>query len=154
MAITTTCPRASIMEATPIRRRHNLDTPTTSHILYPSLANTATTASASAHPGAPIHVEHTDDASMKSSGILRRRCFNCCTTETATWRRSKLSARALISLFFTFGKHRPQLCNKCGIFERTHSRAPVPSSCPTSTTESRSSRRLPPRLSRHMNPTN
>ncbi|KAJ7133927.1 hypothetical protein C8R43DRAFT_1133165 [Mycena crocata] len=72
-------------------------------------ANTVALAAAS-QPAAPIH---TDDASMKSSDILRRRCFNCCTTETATWRRSKLSAGKLV---------RPQLCNKCGIFERTHSR--------------------------------
>ncbi|KAJ7113351.1 hypothetical protein C8R43DRAFT_132045 [Mycena crocata] len=57
----------------------------------------------------PIYIMHTSDASMKASDLLRRRCFNCCTTETATWRCSKLSAGKL-------------LCNKCGIFERTHSR--------------------------------
>ncbi|KAJ7182180.1 hypothetical protein C8R43DRAFT_822187, partial [Mycena crocata] len=53
---------------------------------------------------------HTDDASIKPSDVLRRRCFNCCTTETSTWRSSKISAGKL-------------LCNKCGIFERTHSRS-------------------------------
>ncbi|KAF8664859.1 hypothetical protein AX14_006691, partial [Amanita brunnescens Koide BX004] len=37
------------------------------------------------------------------------RCFNCCTTDTSTWRRSNLSPGKV-------------LCNKCGLFERTHSR--------------------------------
>ncbi|KAJ7177250.1 hypothetical protein C8R43DRAFT_507121 [Mycena crocata] len=70
-------------------------------------ANTIAIATAS-QPVTPIYVKHTNDASMKAGDLLRRRCFNCCTTETATWRRSKLSAGKL-------------LCNKCGIFERTHS---------------------------------
>ncbi|KAJ7723879.1 hypothetical protein B0H16DRAFT_1333808, partial [Mycena metata] len=52
---------------------------------------------------------YTDDAGTKPSDHVRRRCFNCCTTETATWRRSNLNR----------GK---MLCNKCGLFERTHSR--------------------------------
>ncbi|KAJ7149394.1 hypothetical protein C8R43DRAFT_887868, partial [Mycena crocata] len=54
-------------------------------------------------------VEHTDDVSTKVSDRVRRRCFNCCTTETSTWRRSKLNPGKV-------------LCNKCGLFERTHSR--------------------------------
>ncbi|KAJ6474912.1 hypothetical protein C8R45DRAFT_803108, partial [Mycena sanguinolenta] len=45
---------------------------------------------------------HTDDAATR----VRRRYFNCCTTNTSTWRRSP-------------GK---VLCNKCGLFERTHQR--------------------------------
>ncbi|KAJ7775465.1 hypothetical protein B0H16DRAFT_1756840 [Mycena metata] len=60
--------------------------------------------------GAPgIAVIHTDDAATKLSDRVRRRCFNCCTTETSTWRRSNLSPGKV-------------LCNKCGLFERTHSR--------------------------------
>ncbi|KAJ7720530.1 hypothetical protein B0H16DRAFT_384166 [Mycena metata] len=59
--------------------------------------------------GAAIDIVYTDDASTKPSDRVRRRCFNCCTTETATWRRSNLNP----------GK---MLCNKCGLFERTHSR--------------------------------
>ncbi|KDQ50405.1 hypothetical protein JAAARDRAFT_199965 [Jaapia argillacea MUCL 33604] len=51
----------------------------------------------------------TDDASTKLSDRVRRRCFNCCTTDTSTWRRSTLNPGKV-------------LCNKCGLFERTHSR--------------------------------
>ncbi|KAJ7744046.1 hypothetical protein DFH07DRAFT_717633, partial [Mycena maculata] len=58
---------------------------------------------------AGIAVVHTDDAGTKLSQTVRRRCFNCCTTETSTWRRSNLSPGKV-------------LCNKCGLFERTHLR--------------------------------
>jgi hypothetical protein len=56
-----------------------------------------------------ISIVHTDDATTKLSDRVRRRCFNCCTTDTSTWRRSNLSPGKV-------------LCNKCGLFERTHSR--------------------------------
>ncbi|KAJ7467741.1 hypothetical protein FB451DRAFT_1040073 [Mycena latifolia] len=56
-----------------------------------------------------IQVVHTDDAATKLSDRVRRRCFNCCTTDTSTWRRSNLSPGKV-------------LCNKCGLFERIHSR--------------------------------
>ncbi|KAJ7919851.1 hypothetical protein B0H13DRAFT_1987695 [Mycena leptocephala] len=55
------------------------------------------------------------DAGAGGAGVggiprsVRRRCFNCCTTDTSTWRRSNLSPGKV-------------LCNKCGLFERTHSR--------------------------------
>ncbi|KAJ7447453.1 hypothetical protein FB451DRAFT_943550, partial [Mycena latifolia] len=62
-----------------------------------------------AQGGGVIEVVHTDDAAMKLSDRVRRRCFNCCTTDTSTWRRSNLSPGKV-------------LCNKCGLFERTHSR--------------------------------
>ncbi|KAF8838418.1 hypothetical protein BDN67DRAFT_971534 [Paxillus ammoniavirescens] len=52
----------------------------------------------------------TDDAATKLSDRVRRRCFNCCTTDTSTWRRSNLSPGKV-------------LCNKCGLFERTHGRS-------------------------------
>ncbi|VDC02945.1 unnamed protein product [Peniophora sp. CBMAI 1063] len=52
---------------------------------------------------------YTDDAATKLSDRVRRRCFNCCTTDTSTWRRSSLNPGKV-------------LCNKCGLFERTHSR--------------------------------
>ncbi|KAJ3995210.1 hypothetical protein F5050DRAFT_343209 [Lentinula boryana] len=65
------------------------------------------------YPGGPINsnvpVAYTEDAATKLSDRVRRRCFNCCTTDTSTWRRSNLSPGKV-------------LCNKCGLFERTHSR--------------------------------
>ena len=57
----------------------------------------------------PVAVVHTSDANTKLTDGIRRRCFNCCTTDTSTWRRSNLSPGKV-------------LCNKCGLFERTHSR--------------------------------
>lgn len=43
-------------------------------------------------PGqANMNIIHTDDAATKLSDRVRRRCFNCCTTDTSTWRRSNLS---------------------------------------------------------------
>ncbi|KAI0701416.1 hypothetical protein C8T65DRAFT_536075, partial [Cerioporus squamosus] len=61
------------------------------------------------YPGQASYIIHTDDASTKLSDRVRRKCYNCRTTDTSTWRRSSL----------TPGK---VLCNKCGLFERTHSR--------------------------------
>ncbi|KAK7044010.1 hypothetical protein VNI00_008180 [Paramarasmius palmivorus] len=67
------------------------------------------------HAGYPIPghqvqtIVYTEDAATKLSDRVRRRCFNCCTTDTSTWRRSNLSPGKV-------------LCNKCGLFERTHSR--------------------------------
>ncbi|KAF8433291.1 hypothetical protein L210DRAFT_3412328 [Boletus edulis BED1] len=55
-------------------------------------------------------IGYTDDAATKLSDRVRRRCFNCCTTDTSTWRRSNLSPGKV-------------LCNKCGLFERTHGRS-------------------------------
>lgn len=78
-----------------------------------------------------ISVMHTDDAASKETDFLRRRCFNCHSTDPPSWRRSTLSpgkivsARALVSgvpcayhyHFFGF-----KACNKCGLYERTHGR--------------------------------
>ncbi|KAJ7079522.1 hypothetical protein C8R44DRAFT_91192 [Mycena epipterygia] len=47
-------------------------------------------------------------AATKLAARVPRRCFNCCTTDTSTWRRSNLSPGKV-------------LCNKCGLFECTHS---------------------------------
>ncbi|KAI9434995.1 hypothetical protein H4582DRAFT_731673 [Lactarius indigo] len=52
---------------------------------------------------------YTDDATTKLNDRIRRQCFNCCTTDTSTWRRSSLNPGKV-------------LCNKCGLFERTHNR--------------------------------
>ncbi|KAJ7859762.1 hypothetical protein B0H13DRAFT_1639874 [Mycena leptocephala] len=83
-----------------------------------------------------IQVVHTDrdDGATKLSEHMRRRCSNCCTTDTSTWRRSNPSPGNV-------------LCNKCGLFECTHSR-PRPQQFPhkrgppaSSTLRSRSPRR-------------
>lgn len=59
------------------------------------------------HPGLPV--QHTDDAASKETQYLRRRCFNCHTTEPPSWRRSTLNPGKIV-------------CNKCGLYERTHLR--------------------------------
>ena len=61
------------------------------------------------HPGAHMSVQHTDDAASKETQYLRRRCFNCHTTEPPSWRRSTLNPGKIV-------------CNKCGLYERTHLR--------------------------------
>ncbi|KAJ7616062.1 hypothetical protein FB45DRAFT_935202 [Roridomyces roridus] len=60
-------------------------------------------------PPSNVQITYTDDAATKLSDRVRRKCFNCQTIETSTWRRSNMSAGKV-------------LCNKCGLFERTHSR--------------------------------
>ncbi|KAJ7462044.1 hypothetical protein FB451DRAFT_477678 [Mycena latifolia] len=69
------------------------------------------------HPAHGLHfaphglpVQHTDDAASKETQYLRRRCFNCHTTEPPSWRRSTLHPGKIV-------------CNKCGLYERTHLRA-------------------------------
>ncbi|KAJ7893436.1 hypothetical protein B0H14DRAFT_2684941 [Mycena olivaceomarginata] len=57
-----------------------------------------------------VPVQHTDDAASKETQYLRRRCFNCHTTEPPSWRRSTLNPGKIV-------------CNKCGLYERTHLRA-------------------------------
>lgn len=56
-----------------------------------------------------IPIQHTDDAASKETQYLRRRCFNCHTTEPPSWRRSTLTPGKIV-------------CNKCGLYERTHLR--------------------------------
>ncbi|KAF8908328.1 hypothetical protein CPB85DRAFT_1222809 [Mucidula mucida] len=63
--------------------------------------------SLSPHTGLPV--QHTDDAASKETQYLRRRCFNCHTTEPPSWRRSTLNPGKIV-------------CNKCGLYERTHLR--------------------------------
>ncbi|KAJ7059549.1 hypothetical protein C8F01DRAFT_1026211, partial [Mycena amicta] len=69
-----------------------------------------------AGPGAQapdMSIVYTDDSATRLSERVRRKCFNCTTTEASTWRKSTLA----------LGK---VLCNKCGLYERTHQR-PRPS---------------------------
>ncbi|KAF9498723.1 hypothetical protein BDN71DRAFT_1531101 [Pleurotus eryngii] len=60
-------------------------------------------------PHSSMSVQHTDDAASKETQYLRRRCFNCHTTEPPSWRRSTLNPGKIV-------------CNKCGLYERTHLR--------------------------------
>ncbi|KAJ7506589.1 hypothetical protein B0H11DRAFT_2271922 [Mycena galericulata] len=62
------------------------------------------------YPPVGLAVQHTDDAASKETQYLRRRCFNCHTTEPPSWRRSTLNPGKIV-------------CNKCGLYERTHLRA-------------------------------
>ncbi|KAF8508040.1 hypothetical protein BU17DRAFT_11675, partial [Hysterangium stoloniferum] len=50
---------------------------------------------------------YTDDVGVKESPVVKRRCFNCQSSETPGWRKSKLNVGKI-------------LCNKCGIYESTH----------------------------------
>ena len=56
-----------------------------------------------------IPIQHTDEASSKETQYLRRLCYNCRTTEPPSWRRSTLAPGKIV-------------CNKCGLYERTHLR--------------------------------
>lgn len=49
-------------------------------------------------PGQAVASIYTDDANTKLSDRVRRRCFNCCTTDTSTWRRSNLSPGKVVSV--------------------------------------------------------
>jgi GATA-binding protein len=71
------------------------------------LHNGMTMSYLSPHSGLPV--QHTDDAASKETQYLRRRCFNCHTTEPPSWRRSTLNPGKIV-------------CNKCGLYERTHLR--------------------------------
>jgi hypothetical protein len=71
---------------------------------------------------------YTDDARMKPGDGIRRQCFNCRVAETTTWRRSMINFGKLVRLtrlssgmtFFFADAAFFQLCNRCGLFERTH----------------------------------
>lgn len=45
-----------------------------------------------------IPIMHTDDASSKETQYLRRKCFNCATTEPPSWRRSTLNPGKIVSI--------------------------------------------------------
>ena len=52
---------------------------------------------------------YTDDAATKLSDRVRRRCFNCCTTDTSTWRRSSLNPGKVVSWTSIIFSHLPRL---------------------------------------------
>ncbi|KAJ4498074.1 hypothetical protein C8R41DRAFT_916716 [Lentinula lateritia] len=69
----------------------------------------AITATLTPTPIPESEIIYTEDAATKVTDRIRRRCYNCYTSDTSTWRRSNLAVGKV-------------LCNKCGLFERTHSR--------------------------------
>ncbi|TCD63225.1 hypothetical protein EIP91_005838 [Steccherinum ochraceum] len=105
-------PPPAMNAAYPSDGRHQPYPPPDQHIPGASLSTRAIRPAyvpTQSYPGQANYVIHTDDAATKLSDRVRRKCYNCRTTDTSTWRRSSL----------TPGK---VLCNKCGLFERTHSR--------------------------------
>ena len=44
-----------------------------------------------AYPGQSNYIIYTNDAATKLSDRVRRKCYNCHTTDTSTWRRSSLT---------------------------------------------------------------
>ncbi|WVQ99171.1 hypothetical protein IAU59_006303 [Kwoniella sp. CBS 9459] len=58
-------------------------------------------------------VTYTTDSEVKQTAELKRMCFNCANKSPPSWRKSVLHAGKI-------------LCNKCGIFERTHHRPRPP----------------------------
>lgn len=66
----------------------------------------------------------TNDAATKLSDRVRRRCFNCCTTDTSTWRRSSIHPGKVVSiviphpLFHSFCSvlHRSPIFSGFGVF--------------------------------------
>jgi hypothetical protein len=73
------------------------------HLNLPSIVGTSSGSfrssfSSSPYPGRNTSgIVYTDDAATKLSDRVRRRCFNCCTTDTSTWRRSNLSPGKVVS---------------------------------------------------------
>jgi hypothetical protein len=79
--------------------------PTRAAAYLPTAHVVPTQISSSAHeipshyPGQqPFNAIYTDDATTKLNDRIRRRCFNCCTTDTSTWRRSSLNPGKVVSI--------------------------------------------------------
>jgi hypothetical protein len=72
-----------------------------SHATVPSMGTAPAPSMRDNQTYAPTasHITLTDDATTKLSDRVRRRCFNCCTSDTSTWRRSNLSPGKVVRLF-------------------------------------------------------
>ena len=96
----------------------------------------ATRTAAQPYPTQANHIIYTDDVSTKLSNRVRRKCYNCHTTNPSSWRRSDRTPGKVVCAFYILilsglvlrppwhlanGSHSygMQLCNKCGLFERT-----------------------------------
>ncbi|WVO22361.1 uncharacterized protein IAS62_003691 [Cryptococcus decagattii] len=61
----------------------------------------------------PKEIRYTTNAEVKQTSQMKRQCFNCANRNPPSWRKSVLHPGKI-------------LCNKCGIFERTHHRPRPP----------------------------
>lgn len=82
------------------------------------------------------YISFTTDATTKETATLRRKCFNCQIIEPPSWRRSTLAPGKIVSSIGDLECDKPntddlsrnvyvsfiQVCNRCGLYERTHSR--------------------------------
>ncbi|KAF8897895.1 hypothetical protein BD779DRAFT_1608379 [Infundibulicybe gibba] len=75
-------------------------------IIVPSQTPFYRTSSSPCHP---LQMTYLSPHTGLPTQYLRRRCFNCHTTEPPSWRRSTLNPGKIV-------------CNKCGLYERTHLR--------------------------------
>ena len=63
------------------------------------------------YPGQANYIIHTDDASTKLSDRVRRKCYNCRTTDTSTWRRSSLTPGKVVRPSFPSRPPRSTVCH-------------------------------------------
>jgi hypothetical protein len=73
---------------------------------YRPSSSSSSVSSVSAQPNflppalSTIPIMHTDDAASKETQYLRRKCFNCGTTEPPSWRRSTLNPGKIVRLVY------------------------------------------------------
>ena len=122
----------------------------------------ATRTAAQPYPTQANHIIYTDDVSTKLSNRVRRKCYNCHTTNPSSWRRSDRTPGKVVCAFYILilsglvlrppwplanASHSSgmQLCNKCGLFERTRFHAhPVRNPRSVSIRQSKSQHRNTP----------
>lgn len=82
---------------------YQVPNPYPQHVTVPSMSVAPVPSMRNPYAGGPqqyvVDVNFTDDATTKLSDRMRRRCFNCCTTDTSTWRRSNLSPGKVVCFF-------------------------------------------------------
>ena len=77
-------------------------------MMVPSQANLPIIKSVLSSPD--VLVQYTDNSASKETSFVRRRCHNCFITEPPSWRHSPLHPNKIV-------------CNRCGLYEKTHARA-------------------------------
>ena len=87
-------------------------------------------------PSQPTYIVHTDDAATKLNDRVRRKCYNCRTTDTSTWRRSSLTPGKVVRsspyayAVLVYSHTHSSATSVVSLSART--RAHAQSSCPTS----------------------